>query len=207
MKRCSKCKVEKPFEEFYRDKNKKDGRNGQCKSCINLYQKSEKGKLNSKKAREKYRSTEKGRLKVLECTLNYQKTEKGKQVKKECDARYRKTDKCKVSKKKEYEKNKSDYIIGSCQRRALKIQATPSWLTDEQKQEIIEFYKLREILTKETGILHHVDHIIPLKGDRVCGLHVPWNLQVIPASENLSKSNKLLEELLFELDSDDDIDV
>jgi len=55
---------------------------------------------------------------------------------------------------------------------------------------INSFYPLVKKLTKETGIKHSIDHIVPLKGDSVCGLNVPWNIQIIPLSENMKKGNK-----------------
>lgn len=68
--------------------------------------------------------------------------------------------------------------------------ATPSWLTDQQKLEIEQKYLLAQIHEWVTGMKWHVDHEIPLRGDTVSGLHVPNNLQVILAGENLTKSNR-----------------
>jgi 5-methylcytosine-specific restriction endonuclease McrA len=70
--------------------------------------------------------------------------------------------------------------------------ATPKWLTPEQKLEIKLKYRLAIELSRRTGVRHAVDHIVPLQGDSVCGLHVPWNLEVITQVDNLKKSNKLL---------------
>lgn len=70
-------------------------------------------------------------------------------------------------------------------RKLAKIQAVPSWLTADQKLAIKEFYKNRP-----AGF--HVDHIIPLRGKEVRGLHVPWNLQYLPALENIKKNNKVV---------------
>jgi 5-methylcytosine-specific restriction endonuclease McrA len=69
--------------------------------------------------------------------------------------------------------------------------ATPPWLTTEQKLVIRNLYLSAITLTKATGERYVVDHIIPLTNDNVCGLHVPWNLRVITQEENLKKSNKL----------------
>ena len=77
----------------------------------------------------------------------------------------------------------------NAKRRAFKLQRTPKWLTQKHLDDISHFYKQARELTKTTGIIHHVDHIIPLKGKTVSGLHVPSNLQVIPASDNCSKGN------------------
>ena len=78
----------------------------------------------------------------------------------------------------------------SALRRASKQRATPKWLSEEQKKEIISLYYLAKKLTKENNIVYHVDHIVPLNGTNICGLHVPWNLQVITAVENMKNGNK-----------------
>lgn len=76
-------------------------------------------------------------------------------------------------------------------RRAKVKEATPPWLTKQHRHQIALVYKEALRLSNETGVLYHVDHIVPLAGKEVSGLHVPWNLRAIPASENHKKSNKL----------------
>jgi hypothetical protein len=77
-------------------------------------------------------------------------------------------------------------------RRRKHRQATPKWLSSKQKAEIRQLYQIAITMTRTTGEQYVVDHIIPLRSDDVCGLHVPWNLRVITQEENLKKSNKLL---------------
>lgn len=69
--------------------------------------------------------------------------------------------------------------------------ATPPWAN---KAEIRKLYREARRLSDETGVRHNVDHIVPLKGERVCGLHVHYNLRVLPMAANLSKGNTFVEQ-------------
>jgi hypothetical protein len=70
-----------------------------------------------------------------------------------------------------------------------KASACPPWLSESQRAEIENVYWLALDLRSVSGQEYHVDHIIPLQGKNICGLHVPWNLQVLPADLNISKRN------------------
>jgi hypothetical protein len=74
-------------------------------------------------------------------------------------------------------------------KRAEKDMRTPKWLTKQDFADIRKFYALANELSQAYGFPWHVDHIIPLKGKTVSGLHVVDNLQVIPGSDNRKKSN------------------
>lgn len=75
-------------------------------------------------------------------------------------------------------------------RRARLSRAVPPWIGAQEKREIQAIYKMAKHLTLLTGIEHEVDHIHPIAGRRMCGLHVPANLQVMTKTENRRKSNK-----------------
>lgn len=112
----------------------------------------------------------------------------------------------KTEKRKQYIKNNRDkFNLGSKKYRenhkgkvnalhrmhvADKLKRTPTWLSEEEKTRIKCYYQLAAMRSRESGEQWHVDHIVPLQGKTVSGLHVPWNLQVITAKENISKGNK-----------------
>lgn len=75
-------------------------------------------------------------------------------------------------------------------RRSQKLKAQPNWLTEEHLFYIQEAYRLSQKRKESTNISWDVDHIVPLQGKKVRGLHVPWNLQVITSSENYIKGNR-----------------
>lgn len=99
---------------------------------------------------------------------------------------------CKSKKFREYAKNNPDIIRSKgAKRRACEKNATPKWLSDLHKKQIREIYKRSVYLEKTTNLSFDVDHIIPLSHPNICGLHVPWNLQVMEKTNNIKKSNKI----------------
>jgi hypothetical protein len=86
-------------------------------------------------------------------------------------------------------KNRAKKREGNARRRCLKLNATPPWADLEAIRSI---YAQCVEISRQTGIPHEVDHIVPLKGKLVCGLHVPCNLQVIPQRLNRAKGNRML---------------
>lgn len=93
---------------------------------------------------------------------------------------------------KKYRKENSAKINALAMNRiARKKQATPKWMTKQDFADIAEFYKIAKELQWLSEEPLHVDHIIPLKGKNVCGLHIAANLQILPASMNIRKGNRL----------------
>jgi len=90
-----------------------------------------------------------------------------------------------------YRKSNPEKFVSYAQkRRSMRLKAVPAWANDFDDfvmEEASELARLRQSLT---GFKWHVDHIVPLKSSLVCGLHWAANLQVIPASANISKSNR-----------------
>lgn len=107
---------------------------------------------------------------------------------------YAKNNKIKINQlSAQFRKQRPDVVNANvAKRRAAKLSATPVWF-EMEKEAIRALYEERDYLTKTTGVPHHVDHVIPLQGKKVCGLHCLANLRVVPAAENMSKGNQLID--------------
>lgn len=126
------------------------------------------------------------RKRYPESQKKYATSERGRQRSREQSRRWVKAnpERAKQVWKATYERNREAVIRRTIERNAR--HRTPSWADLDI---IAEFYAGARELTRQTGIEHHVDHIVPLRGKTVCGLHVETNLQVIPAEVNRMKSN------------------
>ena len=157
---------------FSKSKLNKSGLKSRCKTCDSLYR-----KTNKKKRKEYNRIWYENNPDWI--TIYQEKWNKNNPNKvKAKDAKWRKNNPAKRAAKQ-------------MRRQAKKICATPPWLTEEQLEEMLEFYNLAKELQWLSEEPLHVDHIIPLQGKEVCGLHVPWNLQILPQTLNIKKGNRV----------------
>ena len=100
-------------------------------------------------------------------------------------------EKVKEAQHKWYLANKDKVKAKVRARQAAQLKRTPIWITPIHKERMETQYRLASLLSKITRSPWEVDHIIPLQGKFVSGLHVPTNLQVIPRAENRAKHNKV----------------
>lgn len=182
LKNCSICKEDKALIDF-----PKYGGN-RCKVCKNAI------------ARTVYNSDlEKNRAQKCIDAKRVYSTEKRRNKARVWRAKH--PDKVAAANKKYYhhqvnwrKKHPEVYAFHSAKRRAAQLQATPPWVLNdpEHLKQIADLYQHAKMMQEFKCQYFHVDHIEPLKGKTSCGLHVVWNLAIIPAEENIKKNNKLI---------------
>lgn len=165
---CSSCQNGKPFFCFHYRTDNQNYRK-QCKTCwtarCSRYYSSNRDK-EIQRRKDNY-AQNKSRYAAQSASWRAEHPEKMLEYKR----KWKKANRGKVN---------ADWM----KRAAAKIQATPSWLSEEQVTQI-------ETIYKNCPAGFHVDHIVPLRGKSVRGLHVPWNLQYLPAAENVRKGNRV----------------
>lgn len=195
MRTCKKCEIDQPLAAFSRDCNRRDGLHPYCKACCLAYSRIRRGisperyfamakRFNS--AAERQRAWRLANPEKHAATVN--RRDKGKSI--EAQARWRERNReSERARAAAYAKaNPSRYAEYAAKRRAIARLATPTWA---DRTAIRRVYAEAARVTASTGVPHEVDHIVPLRAKRVCGLHVEFNLQVIPSIANARKSNRL----------------
>lgn len=161
-KTCTKCRQTKELSLFAKDNRRKNGVGSWCKECL---AKNSLSWVNKNKERVN--------KKALEWYYN------NKTRARENERRLLSTIEGKTKK-----------LAATRKRQSALEKRTPPWLSVDDLWMIEQAYELAVLREQMTGIKWHVDHIVPLRGKTVSGLHVPWNLQVIPATDNIKKGNK-----------------
>ena len=189
MKTCTTCKESKELSMFNR-KNKKDLKS-HCKSCQSAYNKAYKVK-NKDRITAYYKNYHEENKEYLNAASRKYYSE-NKEYFSDWSKEYRAEhgERLNAYDREWYKNNPENSNARSAKRRAAKLQRTPAYTETcpWQKFWLKEHYRTAKVLEEMTGVKYHVDHIIPLQGELVSGLHIAENLQVITAAENLSKHN------------------
>jgi hypothetical protein len=201
IKKCNKCEEVKALADFYKKKNAKDGHGYICKVCTKSKTKAWYEANKERKAitglawreanKEKRALASKAWIKdnPERARANWkawQERNKEKVAAKNKVWREANPERARAAVKAWHQAHSNRRNASGAKYRAAKIKRTVAWANNE----IIEsIYAEARRLSETTGILFHVDHVIPLQGKLVSGLHVETNLQILMAHENSSKSN------------------
>jgi glutaredoxin len=214
MKTCTKCKTAKSLTEFRKSAKASDGRKPRCKVCMNAeglawreahpeyYAERYLEKREEYLAREAARRARQGKGAMQEYFREYHKKNKVKLITRAAEwkknnpdkaratyeaYRDRTKDKKRVADVKWRVENRDRHRAIRNKRKALQRGAMPAFANPFL---ISEIYELASRRSSVTGIRWHVDHVVPLISKIVCGLHIETNLAVVPACENIAKSNR-----------------
>lgn len=204
-KRCTSCKTVFPVSCFNKDRGRLVSR---CKACCKIAMDAWLDKKNPERHNKPIYGDEHlllegvnkrcSNCKTIRTLSDFNKlSASGDGLASQC--RYCTTEYCKANKetyarlnKKWVRINRHKVRAKGSKRRAIKLRATPGWLTPRDLEHIAAIHYQAVSLENITGIKYHVDHCVPLQGANICGLHVPWNLSPITAADNSSKKNKLI---------------
>jgi HNH endonuclease len=187
-KTCLQCKESKQLHMFSKNASKKDHLNIYCKQCLKIKKAQYRSNPVYKEKEREYKKQY--RLQTSEEHKSYMKEWhiKNSEEQREYRVKYRKDN---IEYFISYNKaNKHKILANTRKRQASKMQRTPKWIGKDELWLIQEDYKLAILRTKMFGFKWEVDHIIPLQGKLVSGLHVPENLMVIPRKDNRQKHNR-----------------
>ncbi len=194
QKTCTKCYVEKPLEAFPRNAAGKFGRKSTCLACSRKYWVENKPRLSAESKTRRLNNLEERRAKDRAYYAANTELIRGRnkaQYEKHRDKRLAYEVKARIEKKAQRmayhasDAAKTKHAAVESKRRALC--ATPAWAN----KEMIEiFYESARRVSQRLGTRYEVDHIVPIKGRTVCGLHVEHNLRVIPRTDNAKKLNR-----------------
>lgn len=190
MKTCSKCQEEKSLDKFSKAKRGLFGVSSICKHCISLKDKERWiNNINGRrdKNKDKYKKDPKKHIETVMKSARKHREKTRERARLYYD---KNKDHINSLRRSNNSKNPAPKRCQRIKREASKINATPKWLTEEQIKEILSIYEEATQLELLDAVPRQVDHIIPLRHKDVCGLHVPWNLQVLTASDNCRKSNR-----------------
>lgn len=188
---CKRCNAHKPLSLFGVNRATRDGLKVWCKPCADDYLR-EWSAQNPDKVRQKQARTYQNHKEKRDAdSRRYARQNPGRSAAYSAEWRKRNPEKRRQVALDWAKRNREYVAMQRASRRARLMRATPAWADSEFERLVLsEVYDLAKLRSEATGVKHSVDHLVPLKSDRVCGLHCAANFAVIPLSLNKSKNNR-----------------